>query len=108
MDSFHSLKQFVGIYFNSTQWQVVPKLWLVNTNSSITCYWPIKGDVVKLSQQQQTPGKDWKSYPIHRVAESSSKYKIGLDTLLLFNINKNTGKSSFRPFLVDSLYNEYS
>lgn len=36
------MRDFLGIYFNATQWDIIPSKWLIKADRY--CYWPNEGN----------------------------------------------------------------
>jgi hypothetical protein len=69
-----SLKRFVGVYFTSIQWEVVPRNWLYDQDGDIYCYWPTEKNknISQLVQDQVSPNPEtWGSDRVKTVEETS-------------------------------------
>lgn len=73
-----SLKEFVGVYFNKVQWEIVPRSWLHRaTNGDLKCFWPpLKGEELQIAAilSKEPDESTWSVHPVHKVAETSCEY----------------------------------
>jgi hypothetical protein len=69
-----SSKQFSGIFFSDSSWQVVPSNWVYKEDGIIKVWWPSEGDVTELARKKTRVGKRWKASIVDSIGTTSSKY----------------------------------
>lgn len=64
-------KRYVGIKFHGGKWEIVPAVWMSDSNSR--CYWPNFGNVKELAAKCSAPDITWGSYVVKEICITSGE-----------------------------------